>query len=35
MLCVASQELPHSLHEVPLTCVSQPLVSGAVVSQSA
>jgi hypothetical protein len=34
-LCVVSQEVPHTLHVVPVVCVSHPLVSGAVVMQSA
>jgi hypothetical protein len=35
LLCVVSHELPHELHvAIVATCVSQPFVSGAVVSQS-
>jgi hypothetical protein len=36
LLCVVSQAIPHALHVADIgTFVSQPLVSGAVVSQSA
>jgi hypothetical protein len=34
-LWVTSHALPHTLHALPVTCVSQPFVSGAVVLQSA
>jgi hypothetical protein len=35
LLCVVSQDAPHELHvAIAARCVSQPFVSGAVVSQS-
>jgi hypothetical protein len=35
LLCTVSQDVPHALHVAMGTLVSQPSVSGAVVSQSA
>jgi hypothetical protein len=35
MLCAVSHDVPQALHVAMGTCVSQPFVSGAVVSQSA